>query len=148
MNLRRPIRKPGIAGSKNPNFKKGEIMRHGRVMINKPDHPFPTEGHYVYRYRLVMEECLGRFLQPTEIVHHKNGILTDDRIENLEMMHYVAHNRLHAHQLFNECRWSRKHEKCVECGTIEWKHKGHGLCTKCNDRKRWPARRERKCHAI
>jgi hypothetical protein len=54
-----------------------------------------AEGKQVRRYRLAMEEHLGRKLEPHEVVHHINGDPTDDRIENLEVMDRGEHTSLH-----------------------------------------------------
>jgi hypothetical protein len=84
-------------GPKNPRWKGGKIGDgHGRVLIYSPDHPYPNWcGTHVYRYRLVVERALGRYLLPHEIVHHKNGIKSDDRIENLEVMTQSDHAKMH-----------------------------------------------------
>ncbi len=80
----RPIRNRP-SGESHYLWKGGRIHTHGYIRILKRDHPFCNKYGYVYEHRLVMEEHLGRYLDPNEVVHHKNKIRTDNRIENLEL---------------------------------------------------------------
>lgn len=76
------------AGESNSNWKGGKtVHKKGYIYGYAPDHPTVQgkKGSYVLEHRLVMEEHLGRYLEPNENVHHKNGKKSDNRIENLEL---------------------------------------------------------------
>jgi len=55
------------------------------VLIHQPHHPHANHAGYVREHRLVMEKKLGRFLQPTEVVHHKDDNRQNNDPSNLEL---------------------------------------------------------------
>lgn len=64
------------------------------VRVVRRDHPRADKQGLVKRSVLVMEEYIGRYLLPDEEVHHKNGIITDDRLENLALTTHREHRRI------------------------------------------------------
>jgi hypothetical protein len=57
----------------------------GYVWRYCPNSPDAGPNGFVYQHREVMAERLGRPLSQQESVHHKNGVRSDNRPENLEL---------------------------------------------------------------
>lgn len=76
----------GMIGHKPFHWKGGRIVHKGYVMVLKKGHPNGDRDGYVPEHRLVMEESIGRYLDPKEVVHHLNGVRGDNRITNLELL--------------------------------------------------------------
>jgi len=83
-------------GEKNPNWKGGRICcldGYIKVFVTPGDFFYPMTqaskrrwGAYILEHRLVMAKHLKRCLLPWEVVHHKNGVRDDNRIENLQLL--------------------------------------------------------------
>ena len=88
-------------GREMPKGEKSKLWKGGycnltngyKLIIVKPDDFFyPMVGHrndgygYMREHRLVMAKHLNRCLLPWEIVHHKNGVKNDNRLENLRLL--------------------------------------------------------------
>ena len=91
------LRSEKYRGKNSPVWKGGrQIYKSGyAVVVLQPDNPFytmTTSNSRVFEHRLVMAQSLGRCLETWEVVHHKNGIRQDNRLENLELLPNNAGN--------------------------------------------------------
>ncbi len=87
------------SGINSPTWKGGRTVGNngiGYVFIKNLKHPFANPNGYVREHRLVMEKHLGRYLKPEEVIHHLNGIKTDNRLKNLKLFSNSSeHKRFH-----------------------------------------------------
>ena len=81
---------------KHHNWKGGKSIYSGGyiAILVSPNDPFyemgrkepGLQGSYVLEHRLIMARYLGRALTKQEIVHHLNGIRSDNRFKNLALV--------------------------------------------------------------
>lgn len=117
----------GRTGPRSPAWKGGRFKMRGYWMVSLSilstadtalALPMMSKGReYLPEHRLVMARMLGRSLTKDEVVHHRNGIKTDNHSENLELHNQETHTREHA-ALYRELRELRALAEKCSCGTF------------------------------
>ena len=88
-----------------PRYGHEKANGRGRVMVTLgPEHRYANTGGWQYRYRLAVSYALERKLVGghvtadtyAEHVDHINGIVDDDRLENLQLLGASIHGQTHA----------------------------------------------------
>lgn len=100
-------RMPTIQPRTNPTGRRMHAGRNGATYVQAwvPEgYPGRPKNGWIMEHRKVMQEHLGRALYPWEIVHHRNGVKTDNRPKNLEVVTRARHAGLvmcpHCQQTF------------------------------------------------
>jgi hypothetical protein len=111
------VAKGVFAREKNPYWKGGRfVTQNGYVKVLDPEHPRSDPRGYVFEHIKVAGEAAGAPVPLRMVVHHVNGIKTDNRPENLRIMTAQEHNALHQREIaFRECGDAEK-RKCTFCG--------------------------------
>ena len=94
MEVKKFLRRQGVT-KEFPREKTGEkhyawvgrtVDKDGYVLVHVKGHPNARKHcNWILEHRLVMEEHLGRYLLPDEVVHHRNGRKDDNRLINLQL---------------------------------------------------------------
>jgi hypothetical protein len=87
----------GRMGERHPSWKEGRhVDKDGYIYVLCPQHPHANSKGYVPEHRLMMEEHIGRYLTPEEVVHHEDDDPGNNAIDNLRLFaNQAEHKRYH-----------------------------------------------------
>lgn len=119
-----------ISGHNSKGMKRGEgryINAHGYVLLRMPGHPRAASmGGYVMEHRYLVEQHIGRYLEPDEHVHHLNHDRSDNRIENLMIIDPVEHAKYHTSQP-RRAQSDERRQKAAASMSRVWAERRAGL---------------------
>jgi hypothetical protein len=85
-----------VRGSKHPRWNPSAMRdKQGYRLLRVGIHPWADPNGYIREHVLVVCSAIGRQLAEGEVIHHSNGDLLDNRLENLELMSRAEHNHIH-----------------------------------------------------
>jgi hypothetical protein len=101
--------KQKYVGPNRWNYKTGRIKTtNGYVAVINPERFNGDKRRYIKEHVFIMESYLGRRLNPAkEVVHHINGNIVDNSLENLIVMKRNQHQKLHNSYENHRKIWSR-----------------------------------------
>lgn len=94
-----------------------------------------------------MERHIGRKLRRTEIIHHKNGVPSDNQIENLEITTQKEHMKINHPENIRKAKRINVFGRCIVCGRSDVKPDTIKLCHNCY-MKKWKAERRLKSRSV
>lgn len=70
----------------------------GYIRVHLPGHPVADRSGYALEHRVVAYDA-GMLTDLSMLVHHRNEVKDDNRVENLEVVTPARHHRQHARRL-------------------------------------------------
>jgi hypothetical protein len=96
------------------NGRRARLDHHGYVLIyesSRARRRTSLPKGWDHEHRVVAERMIGRCLRKGEHVHHINGIKTDNRPENLQVLTAQAHRKLHSDEITEKLRRLADYER-------------------------------------
>ena len=111
----------------------------GYILVYQPEHPSCQKAGYIPEHRYVIEKSIGRYTKGTEVIHHINGIRSDNRLKNLMLLKdQCDHKRIHEGWIKKNNKWFKTCSGCqsyLEVNTKNFFIRKSGkmfyVCKKC-----------------